>query len=324
MATSAVVAGVAGATDSLLEMLENPWGYFPHFIGGDLVSVGQVGPSRFIVAFGRSWTKGTPTATSPPRFSSVQTGGPRVFEVDSHARQADEITPSLLLAPNASLRAAVVANSGMHLIASTGTGTHVQFIQNFAHSTLRSLSERPLTPSVWANGEEHPVEWDRGAAHHNDGFFAIGADSNHQLYVTRVRTTLTRSGGYDPSRRSYLSATGWTNNPAEQNPLLRSDGTPLTSPVPAALFFRRQNWLILIPKKFGNTWGWELLRSRSLNHPFRHVMDLPGESATPTPARFLPGLVLENDRTKTPGVAWTYSVEKPDSFVPNIGQLQVS
>lgn len=324
MATSAVVTGVAGATDSLKVMLKNPWGYFPNLIGGDLMGIGQIGPSRFIVAFGKTWTKGTPTQTDPPLFSSVETGGPRVFEVDSQAIQAEEITPSLLLAPNVSLRSVVMSQGGMHLVASTNTGTHVQFIQNFAHKTLRALPERPLTPSIWANGEEHPVEWDRGATHHNEGFFAVGADSDHHLYVSRVRTALTSSGGYDPSRRSYMSATGWTRNPSEQNPMLRSNGTPLASPVPVALVFRRQHWLVLLPKRVGGVWGWELLRSRSLSGPFSHVIDVPGESAYPTPARFLPGVVLENDRTKTPGVAWCYTPETSDSFVPRIGQLQVN
>ena len=323
MATSPAVAGVAGSTDALQEMLKNPWGYFPNLVGGDLVGIGQIGPTRFLVAFGKTWTSGTPSKTDPPTFSSVEVGGPRVFEVDSKALQVEEVTPSLLMAPNASLRAAVMSRTGMHLIASTNTGTHVQFIQNFAHKTIRALSQRPVNPSIWANGEEHPVEWDRGGCHHNEGFFAVGADSSHHLYVCRVRVSLTGRDGYDPSRRSYLSATGWTRKPAEQNPMLRSDGTPLSSPVPVSLVYRRQNWLILLPKNMDGTWGWELLKSRSLNHPFRHVMDIPGEAGSPIPARFLPGLVVEHDRTETPGVAWTYSTEKEDSFVPWVGQLQV-
>ena len=323
MATSPAELGVAGSTDDLSKMLENPWSYFPNLIGGDLVGLGQIGPTRYLAAFGKTWTKGTVHEGDPPTFSSVSVGGPRVFEVDSKALLVHEVTPSLLMAPNASLRAAVMSRTGMHLIASTNTGTHVQFIQNFAHTTLRSLSERPLTPSVWANGEEHPVEWDRGGCHHDQGFFAVGGDSSNHLYVCRVRVSLTGREGYNPSRRSYLSATGWTKKAAEQNPMLRSDGTPLASPVPVAITYRRNNWLILLPKNIDGTWGWELLKSRSLNHPFRHIKDIPGESAVPSPARFLPSIVVEHDRTQPPGVAWSYSVEREGSFIPQLRQLQV-
>lgn len=97
-----------------------------------------------------------------------------MFDVDTALGQVTEITSSLLISPNASLRAAVMSASGMHLVASTNTGTHAQFIQNFASSTVRSLQQKPLSPSVYSNGTKHAVEWDRGAAPDTNGFFAWG------------------------------------------------------------------------------------------------------------------------------------------------------
>lgn len=323
MSTSVMTKGIAEATESLKQMLSHPWSYFPQFVGGDLVGIGQVGPTRFIVAFGKTWSSGTANQADPPIFSSPVTGGPRVFDVDASAKSATEITSSLLLTPNASLRAAVMAGTGMHLVVSNNTGTHAQFIQHFASVTVRSLAPAPLTPASWANGSDRSVEWDRGAAHYAEGFFAIGADDTNQLYASRVRTLLSGANGYDPSRRSYLSNTGWTRNPVEQTPLMREGGVPLISPVPVALTHRRQQWLMLVPKQVGGTWGWELLGASSLNAPFRHLQDLSGHAAGPTVARFLPGIVLETDPLLPPGVAWSYSPEAPGSFVPRIGQLQV-
>lgn len=324
MAIGTIVDGVASATSVLREMIANPWSYFPDFIGGDLVGLGQVGPSRFILAFGKSWSSGTPSQTDPPTFSSpVVSAHPRVFDVDSQTRIVTEITPSLLLAPNVSLRAAVMGGTGMHLVASTNTGTHAQFIQNFAHGNLRAMSARPLTPSVWSNGEKRPVEWDRGAASDRFGLIALGADSDNTLYASRVRAIISGTNGYDISRRSYLSSTGWTASSSEQVPLRRVGGEPLASSVPVALARRRQSWLMLLPAQLGSAWGWELLSSPSLTSPFRHVSNVAGNQAGPAPARFFPNIVLETDPTKPPGVAWCCSPETAGSFVPRINQLQV-
>lgn len=322
MAVGTLGTEVGGATQALKEMISNPWSYFPNLVGGDLVGLGQVGPSRFIVAFGKTWSGGTPSQTDPPTFSSPEVGGPRVFDVDSELRQATEITPSLLLSPNASLRAAVMAGTGMHLVASTSTGTHAQFIQNFTQN-LRALEAKPLSPAVWSNGIEHSVEWDRGAAAFPRGFFAVGADMDNQLYVSRVTTLYSQANGYDPSRRSYLSEKGWTSQSKEQTPLCRAEGTPLVSSVPVALRQHRQWWYMLLPQQTGGTWGWEVLRSNSLTSPFHHVTIVQGEAAGPTVARFLPGIVLENDRTKPPGLAWSYTPETAGSLVPRLGQLVV-
>lgn len=323
MATTVATGGVAASTGSLKEMLSNPWSYFPNMVGGDLVGLGQVGPNRFLVAFGRSWRSGTPSKTAPPTFSSPVMHGPRVFDVDTAARLVTEITPSLLLTPNASLRAAVMVGAGMHLIVSNDTGTHAQFVQHFASVTVRSMEPKPISPSVWSNGEKDAVEWDRGAAPDRQGFFVIGADSGHKLYASKVQVYLTGARGYDPSRRSYLSDKGWTSNSSEQTPLRRAGGTVLTSPVPVGLVHRRQWWFIMLPKQMGATWGWEILRSPSLTSPFVSVRDVPGNSAGPIPGRFLPGIVLENDPLQPPGVAWCCSTESDGSFIPMLEQLQI-
>lgn len=323
MTVGTVVTGVGGATQALKEMVSNPWSYFPNLVGGDLVGLGQVGPSRFLVAFGKTWSGGTPSQTDPPTFSSPEERGPRVFDVDTGLRQATEITPSLLLSPNASLRAAVMAGSGMHLIASTSTGTHAQFVQNFAHQTIRSLDAKPLSPASWSNGIEHVVEWDRGAAAFSRGFFAVGADMDNQLYLSRVTTLYSQTNGYDPSRRSYLSDKGWTPHAKEQTPLRRAGGSPLLSSVPVALRQHRQWWYMLLPQQTGGTWGWEVLRASSLISPFRHVSVVQGEVAGPTVARFFPGIALETDGTQPPGVAWSYTPETPGSLVPRLGQLVI-
>lgn len=321
MATSVTTRGVAASTQSLKEILTNPWSYFPNLVGGDLVGVGQIGPNRFLAAFGRNWRSGTPNQTDPPLFTSPTLAGPRVFDIDTASRGVTEITPSLLLSPNASLRAAVMASSGMHLIASTDSGTHAQFVQNFA-SHVRNLEPKPLAASVWSNGIKHAVEWDRGAAPDRGGFFALGADADNYLYASRVRAELTAAQGYNPARRSYLSATGWTSRSAAQTPLLRKGGTILASPVPVGIVHRRQWWYLMLPKQMGAVWGWEVLRASSFLSSFAHVFDVPGDNAGPTPARFLPGIALENDPELPPGVAWTSSSEKVDSFVPRLEQLQ--
>lgn len=323
MATSIATEGVAASTESLKEMLLNPWSYFPNLIGGDLVGVGQVDPNRFLVAFGKSWSSGVPSQNNPPTFSSPVIAGPRIFDVDTAGRQAIEVTSSLLLSPNASLRAAVMANTGMHLIASTDTGTHAQFVQHFASITVRSLDSKPLSPSVFSDGEKRAVEWDRGAAYDRHGFFAIGADSENRLYVAKVQTALSGANGYDPSRRSYLSDKGWTSNSAEQTPLRQAGGGVLTSSVPVGLVHRRQWWLMMLPKQIGSSWGWEVLRSPSLMTPFTPIHEIPGTSAGPAPGRFLPGIVLETDPLVTPGIAWCCSTESDGSFVPALEQLQI-
>ena len=322
MSAIVLTEGVAASTDALRRMLTNPWSYFPNLVGGSLVGLGQIGPNRFLAAFGKTWSSGTPNETDPPLFSSPVVGGPRVFDVDTALGQVTEITSSLLISPNASLRAAVMSASGMHLVASTNTGTHAQFIQNFASSTVRSLQQKPLSPSVYSNGTKHAVEWDRGAAPDTNGFFALGADSSNRLYASRVTVRLSRAGGYDPSRRSYLSGTGWTSAPAEQTPLRRVGGSPLTSSVPVGIVRRRQWWYLLLPKQFDSGWGWELMRSASLTSPFSSVRELPSTNAGPSPARFLPGIVLETDPELPPGVAWCHSQETADSFVPQLEQLQ--
>lgn len=321
MATVVTTEGVAASTQPLKEMLTNPWSYFPNLVGGDLIGVGQIGANRFLAAFGRNWSSGTPNQTDPPLFTNPTLAGPRVFDIDTASRGATEITPPLLLSPNASLRAAVMASSGMHLVASTDSGTHAQFVQNFA-SNVRNLEPKPLTASVWSNGIKHAVEWDRGAAPDRGGFFAIGADSENHLYASRVRTELSASQGYSPARRSYLSATGWTSRSADQKPLLRKDGNILASSVPVGIVHRRQWWYLMLPKKMGDVWGWEVLRASSLMSSFSHAFDVPGDNAGPTSARFLPGLVLDNNPELPPGVAWTSSSEKIDSFVPRLEQLQ--
>lgn len=324
MSTGTIVAGVLDATDALHEMLENPWSYFPNLVGGDLVGLGQIGPVRFLVAFGKSWSSGTPSKTDPPTFSSPQIAShPKVFDVDVASRTATEVTPSLLLYPNASLRSGVMTGTGMHLVVSTDSGTHVQFMQNFAHRSLRGLAEKPLSPSVWSNGEKHPVEWDRGAAPDRHGFIAVGADSENRLYASRVKTTLSGTHGYDPSRRSYLSDKGWTRDSIEQTPLCRDDGTPLASTVPVGIIRHRQWWYLLIPKRIGTVWGWELLRGTSLNAPFRHIKDVPGNMAGPAPARFFPGIALKVDPEKPSGLTWCSSPETEGTFVPRLSQLQV-
>lgn len=323
MSVAMSTTSVLDSGNVLKKMLSNPWSYFPNLIGGDLAGIGQIGPSRFLVAFGKSWTSGNASDTDPPTFSSPVVGGPRVFDVDVTALQTVEVTPSLLMAPNASLRATATVGGGMHLIVSTSTGTHAQFVQNFAHGTVRSLEPKPLNPSHKANGESRPVEWDRGAASHVYGFYAIGADPDNQLYASRVQTSLTEANGYDPSRRSYLSSTGWTRRQREQTPLCRTGGSPIISSVPVGLTYmtRGQCWLMLIPHQVGGSWGWELLRSPSLLSPFRHVTFLPGDSAVPSHARFHPSLVLSNDRTQPPGVAWSHSPEVGGTFYPRLGQL---
>lgn len=323
MTSTVLTNGVAASTESLRHMIKNPWSYFPNLVGGDLVGLGQVGPNRFLVAFGRTWSSGTPSQTDPPTFANPVAGGPRVFDVSTSSRLATEITPSLLLAPNASLRAAVMAGTGMHLIASTNSGTQAQFIQHFASTTIRALDSKPLSPSVWSNGVKHAVEWDRGAAPDAEGFFAIGADAENSLYASRVRTALSGVRGYDPSRRSYLSDKGWTSLATEQTPLRRSNGDIITSTVPVGLVHRRQWWYMLLPKQQGASWGWELLRASSLLSRFSHVQDIPGQAAGPICARFLPGIVLDTDPTRTPGVGWCTSTEKSGSFVPSLGQLQI-
>lgn len=323
MATTVTTEGVAASTERLLQMLTNPWSYFPSLVGGDLVGLGQIGPNRFLAAFGRTWSSGTPSETDPPLFTNPVDAGPRVFDVDTASQQAVEITSSLLLSPNASLRAAVMAGTGMHLIASTNTGTYAQFVQHFASITVRSLESKPLAASVWSNGIKHAVEWDRGAAPDREGFFAVGADADNQLYISRVRTELSGANGYDPSRRSYLSATGWTSRSAAQTPLQRTGGTVLISSVPVALVHRRQWWYMMLPKQIGGSWGWELLRASSLLSHFSHVRDVIGTAAVPTPARFLPGIALETDPLQPPGVAWTSSAETSSTFVPQIEQLQI-
>lgn len=320
--TTVTTEGVAASTDALRRILANPWSYFPNMVGGDLVGLGQIGPHRFLAAFGKTWSSGTPSQNDPPLFSSPVVGGPRVFDIDSGQGYVSEITPSLLIAPNVSLRAAVMAGSGMHLIASTNTGTHAQFVQHFASSTVRNLQEKPLSPSVYSNGSKHAVEWDRGAAPDTHGFFALGADSSNRLYASRVTTRLTRLEGYDPSRRSYLSDTGWTSAPVEQTPICRVGGEPLTSSVPVGIVHRRQWWYLLLPKQIGPSWGWELLRSSSLTSPFRSIRDIPGVTAGPSPARFLPGIVLNTDPELPQGVAWCHSPETSNTFVPRLEQLQ--
>lgn len=323
MAVSVSSTSVLESGNALRQMLSNPWSYFPTMIGGDLVGIVQIGPSRFLVAFGSTWSSGTASQTDPPTFSNPVTGGPRLFDVDTSARQAQEITSGLLLSPNASLRAVAPAGTGMHLVVSTSTGTHAQFIQNFAHQTVRALDPKPLTPSSHANGGSRVVEWDRGAANYSHGFFAVGADMDNQLYVSQVRTPISGVKGYDPSLRSYLSDKGWTRRSAEQTPLRRVGGAPLISQVPVALthMTRGQSWLVLIPHQVGGTWGWELLKAPGLLAPFRHVSYVPGVSAVPTAARFHPGLVLETDTTKPPGVAWSYSPVAGGTFYPRISQL---
>lgn len=323
MATMTVTEGVAASTESLKEMLSNPWSYFPFMVGGDLVGLGQIGPNRFLAAFGKTWRSGTPSKTDPPTFSSPVAHGPRVFDIDTAARLVTEITPSLLMTPNASLRAAVMAGTGMHLVVSNDTGTHVQFVQHFASITVRSLEPRPLSPSVWSNGEKEAVEWDRGAASDRSGFFAIGADSEHKLYASQVQVRLTGARGYDASRRSYLSDKGWTADASEQTPLRRAGGSILTSPVPVGLVHRRQWWYMMLPKQMGATWGWEILRSSALTSPFTPVRDIPGRAAVPIPGRFLPGIVLDNDPLLPPGVAWCCSNESDGSFIPMMEQLQI-
>lgn len=323
MAVAVATEGVAASTDSLKEILSNPWSYFPSLVGGDLVGLGQVGPNRFLAAFGRSWSSGTPSQTAPPTFTETVTTGPRLFEIDTASREVSEITSSLLLSPNASLRAAVMGGTGMHLIVSTDTGTHAQFVQNWGHETIRTLDHKPLSPSVWSNGEKSAVEWDRGAAYDRQGFVAVGADSQNRLYASLVITTFSGARGYDPSRRSYLSDKGWTRDAAEQTPLTRTGGQILTSTVPVGLTYRRQGWLMLLPKQVGPNWGWELLRSPSLTSPFSHVEDIPGASAGPAPARFLPGIALQADPTGPPGTAWCHSPELSGSFVPQLAQLSV-
>lgn len=323
MAVAMSSTSVLQSGNALKQMLSNPWSYFPNMIGGDLVGIVQVGPSRFLVAFGKTWTSGVASQTDPPTFSSPVSGGPRLFDVDTSARQAHEITSGLLLSPHASLRAVSPAGTGMHIVVSTSTGTHAQFIQNFSNQTLRALDPKPLTPSFRANGEGRLVEWDRGAANYSHGFFAVGADSDNQLYVSQVRTPLTAAGGYDPSMRSYLSDKGWTRRSTEQTPLRRVGGMPLLSSVPVGLTYmtRGQAWFILIPHQVGGTWGWELLKASSLLSPFRHVSYVPGVSAVPVAARFHPGLVLETDPTMPPGVAWSYSPEAGGTFYPRLDQL---
>lgn len=323
MATSVTTEGVAASTAVLKKMLSNPWSYFPHMVGGDLVGLGQISPNRFLAAFGRTWSSGTPSQTDPPLFSSPVLAGPKVFDIDTAAGLASEITPSLLLTPNASLRAAVMAGTGMHLVVSNNTGTHAQFVQHFASISVRALPHKPLSASVWSNGIKHAVEWDRGAAPDREGFFAVGADSDNKLYVSRVRTMLSGAEGYDPSQRSYMSATGWTSRSAEQTSLLRTNGQSIVSSVPVGLVHRRQWWYILVPKQMGAVWGWELLRASSLLSRFQHVQDIPGTNAMPTCARFLPGIALETDPTKPPGVAWVTSKESSNSFVPVLDQLQI-
>lgn len=323
MVMAVATEGVAASTESLKRILVNPWAYFPNLIGGDLVGLGQVGPNRFLAAFGRSWKSGTASQTDPPKFSSTVTAGPRLFDIDSASGAVTELTPSLLMTPNASLRAAVMSATGMHLIVSTDTGTHAQFVQAFASQTLRALEPKPLSPSVWSNGEKSAVEWDRGAAHERQGFLALGADSDNQLYVSLVTATLSGAHGYDPSRRSYLSDKGWTGDSSEQTPLRRVGGQVLTSTVPVGLTRRRQWWLLLIPKQIGSSWGWELLRSSSLTSPFAHVRDIPGASAGPIPGRFLPGIVLKADPMTPPGVAWCCSTESDGSFIPQLEQLLI-
>lgn len=323
MAVAIGSAGVLEAGERLKSMLSSPWSYFPSLVGGDLVGLGQVGQDRFLVAFGKTWSSGDPSQTDPPTFTNPVAGGPRVFEVNTAARQTQEITPSLLLSPNASLRATATTGRGMHLVVSTSTGTHAQFIQNFAHRTIRSLEPKPLTPSSKANGGDRVVEWDRGAASFSHGFFAIGADMDHQLYASQVITPITGDEGYRASRRSYLSDKGWTRRAKDQTPLRRTTGAPLISSVPVALSYmtRGQCWVMLVPQQVGGTWGWEVLRAPSLLSPFRHVTVLPGLSAIPTVARLHPGLVLETDPTQPPGIAWSHSPETGGTFYPRLGQL---
>ena len=323
MAVSVMSEGVAGATQALKHMLTDPWSYFPQLVGGDLVGLGQFGNNKFVVAFGRTWRSGTPTQTDPPLFNSPVVGGPRVFTVDTAARLATEITPSSLLTPNASLRAAVMAGAGMHLVVSDSTGTHAQFIQNFAHQSIRALNPYHLSPALRVNGSDRAVEWDRGAATYSHGLFAIGADVDHQLYVAQIRTRISGMSGYDASGRTYMSDKGWTRKAKEQTPLRRADGTPLTSSVPVAIAHRRQHWFMIVPHQTGNVWGWEVLRASSLLARFSHVTYLPGQAAVPTCARLFPSLVLETDPNQPPGMAWSYSQETPTKFVPSLSQLVI-